>query len=124
MPGGGCTAPLALVQDVGATFGPLKLDLPNWRQTPVWADRATCTVSMRTLPWRGATFPDRRISEGGRRMLAGLLGALTERQLSDLFTASRVVSFDHPGAEGRSAAAWVSAFRQKVQEIEEARCGN
>ncbi len=124
LPGGGCTAPLAMMQDVGATFGPLKLDLPNWRQTPVWADRATCTVSMRTLPWQGATFPDRRISESGRQMLAGLLGALTERQLTDLFTASRVVSFDHPGAEGRSAAAWVATFRQKVREIEQARCGS
>ncbi len=116
--GGACTAPLAMIQDAGASFGPLKLDLHNWRSTPVWADRGTCTVSMRNMPYHGATFPDRRISEDGRQLLAGLLGQLTERQMTDLFTSSRVVAFEHPDGEGRDGAAWSRALAAKVAEIQ------
>jgi hypothetical protein len=118
-PGGACSEPLAMIQDLGATFGPLKLDLQNWRTTPVWADRKSCTVSMNTLPYAGATFPDRRISEPGRALLAGLLEQISERQLIDLFTASRVVQFDQVSADARDARAWARVFRQKVDEIRE-----
>ncbi|MEP6593444.1 MAG: hypothetical protein ABJC51_07120 [Acidobacteriota bacterium] len=114
---GGCDEPLAMIQDAGATFGPLKLDLHNWRETPVWADRGSCTVSMRRMPYRGATFPDRRISEEGRQLLAGLLGQISERQMIDLFTASRIVTFDHPDGEGRNARAWADALAAKIAEI-------
>src|SRR5205809_627579 len=69
-PAGGCGAPLALLQDVGATFGPLAVDLEAWRKAPMWAERATCRVSMRSLPFQGATFVDVDITEGGRRLLA------------------------------------------------------
>lgn len=116
---GGCDEPLAMIQDAGATFGPLKLDLHNRRGTPVWADRGRCTVSMRTMPYRGATFPDRRISEGGRQLLAGLLGQISDRQMIDLFTASRIVSFDHPGGEGRDARAWADALAAKIAEVQQ-----
>ena len=61
-PDGGCTRPLAIMQDLGSTFGPTKVDLNNWRKYRVWADGATCRVSMKNLPFSGATFPDRRIS--------------------------------------------------------------
>lgn len=118
-PDGRCTEPLAMIQDLGATFGPLKLDLHNWQATPVWTDRRTCTVSMRSMPYRGATFPDRQISEGGRVLLASLLQQMTDSQLTDLFTASRVVMFDQISAEGRDATAWARTFRQKVKEISE-----
>jgi hypothetical protein len=114
---GGCRTPLAMVQDLGATFGPQKLELHNWRETPVWSDRATCTVSMKTLPYQGATFPDHHITEKGRRMLAGLLEQLSDAQLADLFSASRVIAYDQVLAEARDAATWVAAFRDKVTEI-------
>jgi hypothetical protein len=118
--GGGCTEPLAMIQDLGATFGPLKLDLHNWRTTPVWADRGTCTISMKTMPYAGGTFPDRQISEAGRVLLAGLLQQMTARQLTDLFTASRIVEFDQVSVEGHDAAAWARAFRDKVKQIADA----
>jgi hypothetical protein len=106
-----------MIQDLGATFGPLKLDLHNWKTTPVWADRGTCTVSMKTMPYAGGTFPDRQISEAGRVLLAGLLQQITARQLTDLFTASRIVEFDQVNAEGHDAAAWTKAFQDKVKQI-------
>ena len=31
-PEGTCSKPLAIMQDLGATFGPVKVDLNNWRQ--------------------------------------------------------------------------------------------
>ena len=59
---GRCAAPIAMIQDLGATFGPIRVDLPSWRATPVWRDRAACKISMSTLPYGGATFPDRQVS--------------------------------------------------------------
>ena len=117
---GGCAAPIAMIQDLGATFGPNRVDLPNWQATPVWRDRAACTVSMRPLPYGGATFPDRQISEAGRLMLVGLLEQLSRKQLKDLFTASRMTRFDGIAAESRNPDAWVKAFLDKVQQIREA----
>jgi hypothetical protein len=32
---GGCAAPLAMIQDLGATFGPVRVDLPAWWDTPI-----------------------------------------------------------------------------------------
>ena len=35
-----CPRPFALINDLGATFGPNKLDLDRWRELPVWTDRS------------------------------------------------------------------------------------
>jgi hypothetical protein len=114
---GGCAAPIAMIQDLGATFGPLSVDLPNWRATPIWHDRAACIVSMRTLPYRGATFSDVRISDAGRRLIAGLLDQLSTAQLEDLFTASGMIQYDAIDGHARAATGWVEAFRDKVRQI-------
>ena len=116
-PDGSCTRPFALMQDLGATFGPTKLDLHNWRRVRVWADAAACTVSMRALPYAGATFPDHAISEGGRQKLLSLLEQLSDAQLEELFTASRMTDFDALTVESRNPRAWVRAFRDKVQQV-------
>jgi hypothetical protein len=117
LPDGGCRAPVAIIQDLGATFGPLRVDLPSWRAEPIWLDRATCTVSMATLPYGGATFPERQISEAGRLMLAGLLEQLSPHQLRDLFIASRMIDYDAIAAESRDPDAWVEAFLDKVKQV-------
>jgi hypothetical protein len=119
LPDGGCSEPLAMIQDLGATFGPDRVDLHNWQAFPVWVDAKTCTVSMKTLPFAGATFEDRRISEAGRQMLAGLLDQLTDRQIADLFTAARLADYDSIAAEGRDVGAWVRAFREKITAVKE-----
>ncbi len=119
LPDGGCSEPVAMIQDLGATFGPDRVDLQNWRQTAVWRDRGTCAVSMKSLPYGGATFEDRRISEQGRLLLAGLLDQIADRQLTDLFTAARFVEFDGIIAEARNPRAWANAFREKVRAVKE-----
>jgi len=119
-PNGSCARPFALIQDLGSTFGPKKLDLVNWRRSPVWKDRRACTVSMKHLPFDGATFPDEQISEDGRLMLLDLLEQLSEAQLRSLFLASRITTFDAVPGEGRDPGAWARAFREKVRQVREA----
>lgn len=116
-PDGSCRAPLAIIQDLGATFGPKKMDLPNWRRTPVWADARTCRVSMKDLPFAGATFADRQISEEGRQFALKLLRQLSRSQLDTLFTAAGVTAFDHVVAEAHTPSAWTDTFLAKIDQI-------
>jgi hypothetical protein len=88
-----CAQPLLMIQDLGSTFGPTKVNNAAWRDMPVWADRQTCTVSMKPLPYRGATFPDARISEAGRAQLAQALSALSRDQIEALFTDAHFPEF-------------------------------
>jgi hypothetical protein len=116
---GRCEQPFLLLQDVGATFGPSKVDLEAWKAAPIWEDRSQCLTSMRQLPFNGATFGQARISEEGRRFLADKLAKLSDRQLTDLFTTAR---FDDPlGLFRRSSAIadWVSTFKARVRQISE-----
>lgn len=119
-PDGGCATPLALIQDAGATFGPLKVDLGNWRRVPVWKDARSCVVSMQHLPWAGATFPERQISEAGRQLLLGLLEQLSDEQLTDVFVSSRMTLHEQLTGEARNPRAWVRAFKDKVAQIRDA----
>jgi hypothetical protein len=119
-PDGSCAAPFAIVQDLGATFGPNKMDLHNWRNTPVWADAKTCRVSMERLPFEGGTFPERQISEKGRQFLLGLLSQLSQPQIFDLFDRSGVTTLDGVTTRGRDPDEWVQAFADKVEQIRSA----
>jgi len=111
-----------MVQDVGGTFGPFKLDFKGWSKTPVWADPATCRVSMRSLPYGGSSFPDARISEDGRAFLASRLTQLSTQQVRDLFEGARFAQFAHADAAGRDVNNWVRAFENKVRATATARC--
>ena len=120
LPDGACAAPFAIMQDLGAEFGPRKVDLPSWRRMQVWADPKACRVTMRHLPWGGGTFPDAHISEEGRLFLLGLLEQLTPPQLETLFSASRITSLESTSYESRTAGAWSRAFLDKVRQVREA----
>jgi hypothetical protein len=112
-----CLKPLAIMQDVGRAFGPREMDLERWAATPVWADPATCLLSMKGLPYDGATFNDVRIGEGGRRLLAGLLTSLSEDQIRGLFAGARFPEFLRQSAPGRDPDNWVRAFQGRVRQI-------
>jgi hypothetical protein len=116
-PDGSCTAPLAMIQDLGATFGPKKMDLPNWTRAPIWTDARTCRVSMATLPFAGATFRERQIGETGRQFALQLLRQLSREQLDTLFVAAGVSSFNHVLAAAHTPGAWTDAFLAKVEQI-------
>jgi hypothetical protein len=111
---GRCPEPFALLQDVGATFGPDKVDLRRWAARPLWSDAATCTVDMDDLPFGGATFRRVRIGEDGRRFLAERIGQLSDTQVRGLFAAARFPEFHGAGHPAADPAAWAEAFRAKV----------
>ena len=120
LPDGGCAAPLAMIQDLGGSFGPAKLDLQNWRRTAVWADPRACRVSMEALPWGGGTFDERVISEEGRQFLLRLMEQLGTDQIESLFAAARGGAYDAVTAENRNPSAWAAAFEEKVAQIRRA----
>jgi hypothetical protein len=111
-----CEQPLAYMQDLGQTFGPKSIDLDGWTRTPIWADPATCRVSMRDLPWEGATFEDTAISESGRLFLAGLLRQVTTPQARGLFAGARFTEFTRNRADA-DLDAWTRTFLSRVAQI-------
>jgi hypothetical protein len=118
-PGTRCPEPFLLLQDLGSTFGPNRVDLEAWKAARIWEDRNACKVSMSDLPYGGGTFGPTRVSERGRRFLARLLAQLTDEQLNDLFADAR---FDKPRNllhETRPVAEWVRAFKARVRAISE-----
>ena len=116
-PEGECPAPFALIQDLGSSFGPKKMNLGHWSQRPVWADPANCGVNMKDMPFGGATFVEARISEAGRRFLAERIRKLSEAQLRTLFIAARFPQFHGAGSDGADVMKWVGALQGKVREI-------
>jgi hypothetical protein len=102
-----CQHPLAMIQDVGSDFGPKKPNLPKWGSKPVWADEATCTVSMEWLPYDGGTFERIQITDAGRRLIGDRLKQLSSTHIEALFNAAQLE--DVPG--------WVATFQDKVRQI-------
>lgn len=119
-----CATPFAYMHDVGGTWGPMKINLETWSATPVFADARSCRLSMKALPFGGATFTDVEVSEEGRQFLADKIGRLSDAQLVDLFTAARFTEWEGNTAAARDVNRWVAAFRDKVRQItEHAPCG-
>ena len=112
-----CDQPFALINDVGATFGPNKIDLDGWSNAPIWADRSHCIVSMKSFPYDGGTFRDTTISEAGRQLIARQLLALTDRQMTALFTAARFSEFHQHHGRGGEPDAWAEMLRRKIRDI-------
>ena len=114
---GSCRSPRAVLHDLGATFGPLKAELPNWKAAPVWADAGTCTVNMDSLPYHGGTFGTARVTEAGRQRALQLLRPITATQLNALFESSGMTRFPHVATDARSTAAWTDTFLAKMDQI-------
>lgn len=117
-----CEKPLLMLQDLGATFGPKKVDYLGWKHAPIWRDAQGCTATMSALPYRGATFADVEISEAGRQLAAAKLGALDAAALTNLFLSS-----NFPDAEtGRVGTAnvqpWVGVYQEKLAAITNRSC--
>jgi hypothetical protein len=112
-----CADPLLMLQDVGATFGPMKVNVAQWDAMPVWSDRATCTVSMKRLPYRGSTFPDARISDAARVRIGRDLAAFTDDELRGWLLAARFPEFYSSTDDQRDVDVWMHAFRHRAEQI-------
>jgi hypothetical protein len=125
-PDAACERPVAMITDLGMTFGraslynnnsPSSVNLGAWARTPVWAGPSGCTGNITKSSTGSLDRP--QISEAGRAFLAERLRQVSDRQLRDLFTVAR---FDK--RHGDSIDAWIAAFRAKCREIETRRCDN
>jgi hypothetical protein len=112
-----CTRPLALIQDLGATFGPSKVSLSAWRDMPVWRDSRRCEISMSAFPFEGATFTPVRISEAGRQQLARQLASMSEADVRRLFADARFPEFLAATNDQRDLDEWAGAFRHRLDQI-------
>ena len=127
-----CASAWLVVKDLGATFGKAtllntsKMRLSDWGEAGIWTDAKQCVGDLpRSLT---GSLDNPVISEAGRRFLAQRLTQLSDRQLRDLFTASRVEKRGEEiaGADGRKRKVtvddWVRVFKRKRAEIVSARC--
>jgi hypothetical protein len=109
-----------MLQDLGSTFGPRKLNHEAWSRLPVFVDADRCVVSMRDLPYNGATFVDAPISEEGRLIVARRLRALSGEQIRDLFEGA---AFPDPENEAGDRDGipdvneWVWTLEDKIEQI-------
>ena len=112
-----CTRPLLMIQDLGATFGPTKVNLERWRDLPMWMNARRCLISMHALPYRGATFKDAEISEEGRLQVSRLLAAMDQGTIRTLFADARFPEFYSGTDDRRDLDAWTAAFRSRVDQV-------
>ncbi len=127
-----CASPWLSVKDLGTTFGKAtrrnisKMRLADWSETPVWNKGEPCVGNL-PRSFTG-TLDNPRISEAGRRFLADRLTLLSDRQIGDLFRASRVEGRHEmiTGDDGRGRPVtvddWVRAFKVKRDDVVRARC--
>ena len=115
--GQACGDSVLMIQDVGATFGPTKVNLSRWRRMPIWADRATCTVSMQAMPYRGATFVDAQISDAARVRVGSQLASFSDTDLRKWFADARFPQFYESTDDAKDLDAWVAAYRDRVAQI-------
>jgi hypothetical protein len=121
-----CEQPLLYVQDLGYAFGkgtPLstsKNDLEEWSEEPIWKDSAQCLGNLKKSLI--GTLKDPPISEEGRKFLADLLVQLSDKQITDMFTAARVERFHKHTERNEPISDWVRVFKKKRDEIVNTRC--
>jgi hypothetical protein len=114
-----CAVPVMMLQDLGATFGPRKVSLRRWRVSKIWADRAQCRITMRHLPYSGATFQDVQIGEDGRQIVARLLRRLSAGEIADLFRGARFDQRRGLFSDISPVEDWVEAFEDRARLISE-----
>ena len=121
-----CERPLLYVGDLGYAFGKghflstTKNDLEEWSEEPIWKDPAQCVGNLKKSIT--GTLKDPKISEEGRKFLADLLVQLSDKQITDMFTAARVERFHKHTERNEPISDWVRVFKKKRDEIVNHKC--
>jgi hypothetical protein len=122
--GGICQTPFIYVHDFGNTLGAdgmrvHPLDLKKWEGSAIWKDDRQCVASLHMNAFNGSGLSNPQITEGGRKLLAGLLNDLVHnhpQKLRDIFDAAHIERFDDHG-ERHSADDWVRVFTSRADQI-------
>ena len=119
-----CTASVAYIHDLGATFGRggrglhgKKADLEAWQSSPIWKDAASCRVAIPVPLLHSKGFDEATISEPGRRLLADGLTQLSDDAIRGLFAGAGFAESGKEGSPNRQLDRWVNVFKAKVREI-------
>jgi hypothetical protein len=127
-----CRRPILYVDDLGAVFGKGggltrregRVDYEGWKARPVWRDLTACRARLAAIGWvvHPTCLTDPVVGEEGRKLLARLLGELSDAQIADLFRAARVEKLHQSMLDAGSrrevtVADWVRLFKQKRDEI-------
>ena len=121
-----CASPLLYVQDLGYAFGEATLldtkknDLQSWAEEPIWKDQAQCVGNLKKS--LQGNLKDPTVSEAGRKFLSDLLAKLSDKQITDMFTAARVDRFHRHAERNPPISEWVRVFKKKRDEIAGAHC--
>jgi hypothetical protein len=121
-----CARPLLYIHDLGYAFGEATLldtsknNLHDWEGEAIWKDPARCVGNLKKS--MQGTFSDPPVSEAGRKFLADLLGQLSDKQISDMFTAARVERFHEHPERNLPISEWVRVFKKKRDEITNHHC--
>ena len=142
-----CGKSVMLVQDLGATFGgggwftsnsTAKMNLGQWSGKKLWSSAGTeaspksCKASLRKSLTAHGGLSNPAISEEGRRLDAGLLCQLSDKQIQEMFRVSRVAgmpqyhnadgSFKNGESEDAIVGRWTEAFKKRREDLASARC--
>lgn len=121
---GRCNSPFIYVHDFGNTLGSdgmrvHPLDLKRWQGSNIWKDDKQCVASLHMNAFNGAGLSNPQITEGGRKLLAGLLNDLVHnhpQKFRDIFDAAHIERYDDSGVT-YSADAWVQVFTSRADQI-------
>jgi hypothetical protein len=126
-----CADAWLVIKDLGGSFGKAtllntsKMKLSDWDSTVIWKDAKQCVGEM-PRSFTGS-LEDPKISEAGRAFLAAQLTKLSDRQIRDIFTVSKVVKRgEEIEVDGKKRPVtvddWARVFKRKRSEIVAARC--
>jgi hypothetical protein len=122
---GSCAHPHMMINDLGKTFGTVSMfntdkksavNLAEWSSTPIWKGETGCVAQLSKSFTGSLEHP--KISEAGRKFLAGLLSQLSDQQIRDLFEVAQFTKRD----PNTTVDDWVSAFKKKRDEIATRTC--
>jgi hypothetical protein len=114
------------------------MNLHSWSSDKVWNKVGTegapkqCEAALRNSLSAHDGLDNPKISEEGRRLDAALMCQLSDHQIEDLFRASRAAEMPEyhnkdgsfkPGVDEASVIRqWVTAFKEKREELAKGRC--
>jgi hypothetical protein len=124
---GSCANPFMMLSDLGKTFGkanmfnkddPGAVNLKAWEESDIWRGDKGCVGDM-DQSFTG-TLDRPKISEEGRKFLAGLLMKLSDQQIRDLFEVSQFTRRDKTS----TVDDWVRVFKQKRDDVANRSCSS